>query len=71
MGNGKVSEQIMGREPYRFMFMESLENFKEQIQICSIEKQFWNSGGRGEATDEKSYDKRLAEGWVEYRFKVI
>lgn len=44
-----MSEQIMGREPYRFMFMESLENFKEQIQICSIEKQSWNSGGRVEA----------------------
>lgn len=60
MGNGKVSEQIMGREPYRFMFMESLENFRNRFRFVVLKN---NSGTVGE--EERPLMRRvMINAWL-------
>lgn len=42
-------ERALYATPKRLLLMEPLENFKEQIQICIIERQLWSSGERTKA----------------------
>ena len=42
----KVGAQILARyvTAMRLMFMETVENFKEQIHVCIVERELWSTG---------------------------